>query len=278
MPATTRIPVHDILSFLPSAAPDAIEFGATATELLPNSRTFELDQHWLRGGYEGSLFADTDAASFEWRTGFLLSDLPNLPHDRQGKPVDPSIFWSTIARLPGCQPMKVQERLRIDRVTVGECIERAREAQLLRVLPAWPSSRSDRIPRLYLRDSGLAHRLTNIGTLKALTGVRRGASWEAFAIEALVGSAPLGTKCWLYRDADTDEIDLVLQFRARPKPWAIEIKVSDVPSVSRGFHRGALVIEAERRIAVYRGDVRVSLRSEVEGMSLVDAMAEVQSV
>ncbi|MEA3035199.1 MAG: uncharacterized protein QOH04_958 [Sphingomonadales bacterium] len=58
---------------------------------------------------------------------------------------------------------------------------------------------------------------------------------------------------------------------------AIEIKASDAPSVTRGFHRGALVIEAEKRIAVYRGGERISLRSEVEGMSLVDAMTEVQS-
>lgn len=107
---------------------------------------------------------------------------------------------------------------------------------------------------------------------------RQGPSWEGFAIEALIGAAPIGTRAWVYRDADTDEIDLVLRLSRRPKPWAIEIKSGLRARVTPGFRRGAEAIDAENRIAVYRGADRRFISADVEAMPLTDAMRELQAL
>lgn len=269
-----RVPAHEILAQLSNTSDLRIGEGGPSDQGY-NTRRFELDQHWLRGGHEASLFAVTDEASFAWRADFLRTSLPELPKDRLGVIVDKELFWTTLARLPGCQPGALQSRLQVDIPCLDECLARARTAQLLRILPAWRSPLSDGRPRLYLRDSGLGHRLLGVRSLAAL-GKRVGPSWEGFAIEALVGAAALGTRAWVYRDADTDEIDLVLAFRSRPKPWAIEIKSGSRPRVTAGFHRGAAAIDAERRIAVFRGAHRAFIAANVEAMPLVDAMSELQ--
>jgi hypothetical protein len=276
MPAHRRIPAHDILAQLQSTTDERIG-SSIAAELGTNTRPFELDQHWLRGGYEASLFAADDAASFAWRTDFLRTGLPALPADRRGTPIDPGIFWGTLARLPGCPPTALMSRLQIGSKSIEECISMAHTAQLLRPLPAWPSPKSDGRPRLYLRDSGLVHRLLGIVSLEDLAK-RQGPSWEGFAIESLIGAAPIGTPAWVYRDADTDEIDLVLRLSRRPKPWAIEIKSGPRARVTQGFRRGARAIDAEKRIAVYRGPDRRFISKDVEAMPLMDAMRDLQAL
>lgn len=50
---------------------------AADIEALP-LRAFTLDQHWQRGGYSNSLYADTDAASLVWRDDYLRDRLPML--------------------------------------------------------------------------------------------------------------------------------------------------------------------------------------------------------
>lgn len=276
MAAPRRIPVHDILAQTNTTSDQRLG-ESVAAEVGTNTRPFDLDRHWLRGGYEASLFASDDEASFDWRAGFLRTGLPALPNDQRGNPIDPDIFWRTLARIPGCPPDALMSRLQIGARLMEDCISLAQTAQLLRSLPAWASPRSDGRPRLYLRDSGLVHRLLGIVSLAALDK-RQGPSWEGFAIEALIGAAPIGTEAWVYRDADTDEIDLVLLIPRRPKPWAIEIKSGRRARVTPGFRRGAQAIDAERRIAVYRGTERKFIAADVEAMPLVDAMRELQSL
>jgi hypothetical protein len=61
---------------------------------------------------------------------------------------------------------------------------------LVRRLPPYHRNigkRLARSPRVYLRDTGLLHRLLHIDSLEALEShPSRGASWETFVIEALI--------------------------------------------------------------------------------------------
>ncbi len=134
------------------------------------------------------------------------------------------------------------------------------------------ASGSLKSPKIYLRDSGLLHSLLNLPTLNDVLGHPiAGASWEGFAIEAILAAAPDGTKPYFYRSATGHEIDLVLELSASRR-WAFEFKKSLSPTVERGFHVACADIKAERRILVYPGQDAYPGTGGTEVMPLLDAV------
>ncbi|MEJ1177156.1 DUF4143 domain-containing protein [Agrobacterium sp. CMT1] len=66
-------------------------------------------------------------------------------------------------------------------------------------------------PRVYVRDSGIAHALLGLGSAEPLIGHPIvGSSWEGFVIETLIASLPDGTAANFNRTAAGAEIDLLL--------------------------------------------------------------------
>jgi len=74
-----------------------------------------------------------------------------------------------------------------------------------------------------------------------------GGSWEGFVIENLIDAAPPGTQPWFYRTSAGAEIDLLEL--SGGEPWAIEVKPSSAPSVSKGFRFACDVFRATPRLA-----------------------------
>lgn len=54
--------------------------------------------------------------------------------------------------------------------------------------------------------------------------------------------------------------------------WAIEVKRSSAPSVSRGFRSGCDDVGATRRLVVYPGEESFPLPGDVDAVSLLDAV------
>ena len=70
-----------------------------------------------------------------------------------------------------------------------------------------------------------------------------------------------------YRTAAGAEIDLVLEGPGQ-QVWAIEIKRSSAPKVSKGFHLGCEDIKATRRFVVYSGQDHYPMATGVEVIGL----------
>jgi predicted AAA+ superfamily ATPase len=144
-------------------------------------------------------------------------------------------------------------------------------------LPAWHGNTGKRLtrsPKIYLRDSGLVHALLNIGNQETLLGHPvQGASWEGMVIESLLAAAPADTQASFYRSSGGAEVDLVLEFPGR-ETWAIEIKRSINPGVSRGFHSACEDLQPARRILVYPGQERYPAGGGVEVIGFADLAAE----
>ena len=81
-----------------------------------------------------------------------------------------------------------------------------------------------RTPKVYVRDSGIAHALLGFTDFDDAIGHPfAGGSWEGWVIENLLAVAPPATQAHFYRSAAGAEIDLVLELPKR-QHWAIEIK------------------------------------------------------
>ena len=132
-------------------------------------------------------------------------------------------------------------------------------------------------PKIFVRDSGLAHALLGLETQEALLGHPVvGGSWEGFCIEQLIAAAPTGTEPYFYRSSGGAELDLVLRL-PNGIIWALEIKRTTTPKVSRGFQQAAHDIGAEHRLLIYSGAHEVPMQDGLRAVPLASALALLRS-
>lgn len=91
-------------------------------------------------------------------------------------------------------------------------------------------------PKVFARGSGLVDPLLGLPTVSDVLGrpLER-SSWEAFVIETLIVAAPDASGSF-YGTAAGTEVDLIFGLDGPQGRWAIEIKHSASPSVSKRLH------------------------------------------
>ena len=161
--------------------------------------------------------------------------------------------------------------LDVNGVTIGRYLDLMVDLLLVRRLPPWTSNLGRRLvkaPKVYVRDSGICHALLGIETLDELLGHPVvGGSWEGFVIENIVGALPRRASWGCYRTAGGAEVDLVVDMGAG-EIWAVEIKRSTAPSVSRGFYSACEDLKPKRKLVVHGGDESFPLARDVEAVAL----------
>lgn len=238
------------------------------------------DRLWLRGGFPDSFVAADEAASVEWREEFIGTYLerdipllgPRIPAETLRR------FWTMLAHEQGTllNAASVAGAIGVSGQTVGRYLDLMVDLLLVRRLQPWSKNAGKRLvrsPKVYVRDSGLVHALLGLWDLDAVLGHPvTGGSWEGFVIENLLAAAPSGTSACFYRTAVGAEIDLVLDLPPKER-WAIEIKRSSAPVLSKGFYLGCGDIKATRRMVVHAGEDTFGLGDGVEAVSLPGALA-----
>jgi len=235
----------------------------------------QLNALWLRGGFPDSFMASSDQASMDWRLDFLRTYL-----ERDIPALGPRIpaatlrrFWTMLAHVQGglLNAAALAEGLGVSGQTIGRYLDLLVDLMLVRRLQPWHENVGKRLvksPKVYVRDSGVVHALLSIGTIEGLLGHPVvGGSWEGFCIEALLATAPTGTEPFFYRTSAGAELDLVLRLPGGDI-WAVEIKRTTAPKVSRGFYVGAEDIKASRKLLIYAGEHDVPVAEGVRAMPL----------
>ena len=238
---------------------------------------------WVRGGFPESFLAANDADSLAYRLNFIATYLERDIPQFSPRPVPATTLerlWRMLAHAQG-SPLNaaaLAASLSISAPMVTRYVDLLTDLLLVRRLPPFIANTRKRLvksPKVYVRDSGLVHGLLGIQDEHALTGHPvMGASWEGFVIENLLAVAPPRTLARFYRTAAGAEIDLVLELPGRTVPWAIEIKHSLAPRLTRGFHHAVEDMRPEKAFVVYAGTERYPLSREVEVIG-VREMAEV---
>lgn len=243
------------------------------------------DQLWCRGGFPGSYLANSDDASMRWRLNFISTylerDVPQF-----GARIPAAMLrrlWIMLAHSQDGQLNIAQLGANLDvaATTAKRYIELLEHLLLIRSLRPWAGNIGKRLvkaPKIYIRDSGITHALLNLTTLDdILSHPVVGASWEGFVIENLLSCLPTGVTPWFYRTSAGAEIDLIIEQNTNKK-FAIEIKRSLAPSVSKGFHLGCGDIKASHRFVVYPGKEKFLITRQVTAIPLLDMMREIQAM
>lgn len=224
---------------------------------------------WSRGGFPESFLSPDDGQSLRWRQDFIRTYLerdipqlgPRIPAETLRR------FWTMLAHQQAgmLNQASLAQGLGISGQSVSRYLDLMVDLLLVRRLPPWAGNAGKRLvkaPKVMVRDSGLAHALLDIGSYHDLLGHPVvGASWEAFVIENLLSVLPPQANACFYRSPGGAEMDLVLEFNSNER-WAIEIKHSSAPSVTRGFHVALADINPSHSFIVYPGQERWLLRSQ----------------
>lgn len=238
------------------------------------------DRLWLRGGFPLSFLASSDDASWRWREAYLKTflerDIPAL--GIQVPAATLRRFWMMLAHYHGQQfnASELGKSLGVADTTVSRYLDILSGTFMVRRLTPWFENlkkRQIKTPKIYLRDSGILHRLLGIpGMEHMVTHPKLGASWEGFALEQIVrcsGVAEEETYFWgVHNQA---ELDLLL-FRGG-KRLGFEVKYTDAPKVTPSQRAALEHLKLDSLTVVCPGNADYPLdeKIQVTGLSRIGA-------
>ena len=262
------------VSYLELGPFDVLEAGAAATDTL-----------WVRGGFPRSFLAESDDLSLQWRRDFIRTylerDIPQFGPRIHAETL--RRFWTMLAhnQTQMLNAASLARGLAVDGKTVAGYLDLLVDLLVVRRLPAWHRNVGKRLvksPKVYVRDTGIAHALLGIRDKEALLGHPVvGQTWESFVIETLVTTAPDGTEAHYYRTSNGTEIDLLLTLPNR-ELWAIEVKRSSAPKIERGFHSACADLKPHKRFVVYAGIDRFPLDKTTDAIGIVELAEMLQKL
>jgi predicted AAA+ superfamily ATPase len=249
-----------------------------AIELSINQNAqYNLENHWVKGGFPDSYLAETDAESMLWRSDFIATYMErDLPLMGVGiAPQHLKRFWKMLAHYHGNQInySELGRSLELSHTTIKHYLDTMTDFYMVRQLLPFAANVKKRLvktPKVYLRDTGILHSLLNLSNLEALFSYpAMGASWEGFVIENILNCIDQRWEYYYYRTATQVEIDLVL-ITPDKEIWAIEIKRNSAPKPGRGFTEACNDIQASKKWIVNASDDRYPLSNNIEVIGIME--------
>ena len=198
-------------------------------------------QLWKRGGFAKSYLAPSYALSKRWRDEyiktFLERDLAALGF-ALNLPIVAKL-WRMLANYHG-QTLNYAElatSLGVDQRTIKKYVAALEGTFMIRLLKPWHSNQKKRevkTPKIYIRDSGLLHRLLYVEMDDIDNHPKCGASFEGFAIEtifSIVNDLDEGYFWGVHNVAEIDFLALI-----NNKRIGIEIKMTDSPKITNSMN------------------------------------------
>lgn len=230
---------------------------------------------WVRGGFPRAFLADSTDDSLAWREGFVRTFLErDIPQLGIGIPaVAMRRFWTMLAHYHG-QRWNASELARsmgMSDKTVRTYLDILTGTFMVRQLQPWHENlgkRQVKAPKVYLRDSGLLHRLLGVDDHHGLLAhPRLGASWEGFALEQILRAFdPAEPFFWAaYSGA---EIDLL--FARGGLRCGFEIKFNEAPSIRRSLYTVIDDLKLDRIWVVYPGTKAYPVHPRIDVVPLCD--------
>ena len=201
---------------------------------------YSLMRYWFRGGFPESYLSETDANCSLWLENFLRTyierDIPQLGLQIPALQLRRLLLMCAHNQGQLLNASKLGESLGLTHPTIKRYIDLLEQTFIIRTLQPYLTNVKKRLiksPKVYIRDTGILHRLLLISDFNSLLGNPIfGSSWESLVIENVIVNMP-GWTPFFYRTATGNEIDLVL-VRGNQK-IAIECKASVAPKLTKGW-------------------------------------------
>ena len=260
-----------------------IELTPFTIEEVEQNIDFELNKFWLRGGYPDSYLASSEQGSVLWRENFLRTyverDIPQLGFQIPALQLRRLLTMCAHNQGQLFNSSKLGESLGVTYQTIRRYIDLMEQTFIIRSLPPFEKNIKKRLvksPKIFVRDSGLLHRLLQVDDFNSLMGNPVfGSSWEGFVIENIISSLR-DCKFSFYRSATGDELDLLIERGSRT--IAVECKASSAPQVTKGFWRALETTKPDKTYIVSPVLASHPFKNDVEVCGLSDFLKKVVTI
>ncbi|MBY0426594.1 MAG: ATP-binding protein [Cytophagales bacterium] len=201
----------------------------------------ELAVHHFRGGFPRSILARTDKVSKIWLDSFIQSyiekDFPLLGIQASATKVRK--LWEMLAWQTGSlvNYQALGNSLDLSNNTISNYLDFMEGVYMITRLQPFFFTSTKRLvksPKIYVKDTGVLHRLMRMEDFDQLTGTPQlGHSWEAFVLEQIKACLDTDLSLYFYRTHAGAEVDLVIVKGLEPIA-TVEIKYSSAPSLTKG--------------------------------------------
>ncbi|HEX7584266.1 MAG TPA: ATP-binding protein [Prolixibacteraceae bacterium] len=244
---------------------------------------FQIRDFWMRGGYPESYLSETDNDSKLWRENFIRTyierDIPQLGFQIPALQLRRMLSMCAHNQAQLLNSSKLGESLGLTHPTIRRYIDLLEQTFILRTLQPFEGNVKKRLvksPKVYIRDTGILHRLLQIDSFNDLMGNPIfGASWEGLVIENILSNL----RDWsphFFRTATGDEIDLILT--KGNKILAVECKASTAPQLTKGFWKALEDIQAEQAFVIAPVPNAYPIKENVTVCGIADFLKKLQII
>ena len=238
---------------------------------------------WLRGGFPLSYTAPSDAASHDWRAGFVATflqrDLPQLgirlPAETMRR------LWTMIAHSHGqvWNSHDMAGNFGVADTTVRAWLDHLVGALVVRILHPWHENlgkRQVKSPKVYVSDTGLLHALLNHRSLDDLmSSPKVGSSWEGFAIGQVARRLRASPEeCFFWATHNNAELDLLV-VRGRRR-LGFEVKLSEAPAVTPSMKIALADLKLDRLDVIHAGEATYPLAPGIRAVAMKRLWSDVE--
>lgn len=245
----------------------------------------QLDRLWVRGGFPEPFLAASDEDARRWHMQHVRNlasrDLPDFGVGLPAATVERFLALVAHRHAQLWNSADPARALGISETTVRKYIDVLADALLVRVLVPWfehsVEKRQIKSPKVYFRDSGMAHHLLGVHDLTAvLRHPLMGSTWEGMVLEECIRATNGLASPYYWRTSGGAELDLLLVSpRAR---IGVEVKRADAPKLTPSIRTALADLGLERLLVIYPGTKRYHLADRVEVVPVAEVAEEARDL
>ena len=230
---------------------------------------------WWRGGFPRAYLAPSDVQANQWLedylSTFLERDVPQF--GIQVPAATLRRFWIMLSHYHGnlINYSELGRSLQVANTTIRHYVDILESTLMVRVLRPWFNNTSKRLvkrPKIYLKDSGLFHRLQSIDNAQILEShPKLGASWEGFALNQLIQMSDLSEDRFFFWATQAGaEVDLFWNYNG--KRYAAEFKYSDAPRRTKSMTTALQDLNLDHLWVIYPGKESYPIDKRITVLSI----------
>lgn len=239
-----------------------------------------IDNFLNRGGFPLSVLAESDEASYEWRTDFISTFLErDLLQFAGFSPMTMRRLWQMLAHNNGqtLNMSSIGESLGVSHTTVRNYVDLLEGTFMVTQLYPWRGNTKKRLvktPKVYLSDTGITAALLQLRNFEQVAGHPVfGSLWEAIVLMNIKERFQ-ETEISYYRTSHGHEIDLLLTYHNRT--LAIECKATVAPSLSASFYKAAEDVNPDKIMVAAPVEEGYPMKKSVDVVSVSELIDKIE--
>lgn len=241
----------------------------------------KMNKLWFRGGYPNSFLSPNNELSKIWLDNYIENyikrELPQLGLNTSTEKIRK--FWRMIAHSHGklWNTASFARALKVDNKTIDHYRDFLEGAFLINVLEPFHYNIKKRMvksPKVYIKDSGILHRLNRISNQEDLSATTLiGDSWEGFVQEQIKQLKNAEIDLYFFRTQHGAEIDIVFAKSMKAIATA-EIKLTNAPKTNKGLMESIKTLETNKNYIITPNSEDYLIKENVRVCSLMTFINE----